>query len=61
MEGLLHDRQAGVAIEVIDRFEGAARDFLDRHEAALDERAVDKHRAGSTLAGTAAFLIAGKL
>ncbi|MDP3224160.1 MAG: hypothetical protein Q8M96_13605, partial [Rubrivivax sp.] len=61
MEGALHQRHAGVTVEIIDRFDDAAVDLLHRREAALDQLAIHEHRAGAAFARAAAFLVARQL
>ena len=61
VEGALQHRHPVVAIEVVDRLDLGALDLLHRRQAALDQLAVDEHRAGAALAGAAAFLVAGEL
>ena len=46
--------------EALDRADVGALDLADRHEAAVDDRAVDEDRAGAALAFAAALLRAGQ-
>ncbi len=57
----LQHRHAGVAVQVVHGLHRGALDLLHRHQATLDQLAVDEHRAGAAFTGTAAFLVAGQL